>query len=332
MNQPRIKLALFKTLSLGLFIFLLSFYVSQSVHCSKTQPYLDDYSTKIVSQTTIIFVNNTVNLEVGIRNPINESISVIVRIHVENVDCFPSNESQVSLPSKNYSPSSEEIDFILIPRQSGTHPLEVQLWWNETKVDYRLLTLDVYTPTPPAPPLEPDVFWAWLRVNGIVWGLVYLIIVIRFVNPSFQIMVEGENAKWLIFFMLSFFYAIGVLGILAFLSQYEIVHSIVSSIGEIQVILGIAWALTVVCVGFALTKKYDWSNRFSTFVVLFLLLSAVWDWLLFPQSPFPTWSPILIIIFGALVQVLLEMGIKGAFKRLKSLMKKERNPVNEGSQ
>lgn len=151
-----------------------------------------------------------------------------------------------------------------------------------------------------------------------------MIITVRFVNPSFQLIVEGENAKWTFFFILSFFYGIAILLVLAFLSEYDIAHSIVSSIGEIQVILGIGWALGVFSLGSFLLKKYDWSDRFSTFVFIFLLLSLVWDWLLFPEWPFPEWSPVLIIVFGALLQVVIEIGVKGLFKRLKSLTRKER--------
>lgn len=167
MNKHRIGLAFFEALLIGLFISVLSFAFLHCVYSSKTQPYLDDYSTKIVLQTTKVYVNDTVKLDVGVYNPINESMSVIVRIYVENVDCFPSNESQVLLPAKDYYPSSEKIDFILIPRQSGTHPLEVQLWWNDTKVDYKLLTLEVHAQAPPAPPIESDVWWIWVRINAI---------------------------------------------------------------------------------------------------------------------------------------------------------------------
>lgn len=318
MHNKRIKLVFCKALLVGLFTFQFFLYVFQGVGSSKTQPYLDDTYTRIVAQSTKVYVNDTVDLEVGIKNPINESVSVVVRIHVDNVDCFPSNESQVLLPPKNYYPSSEEVDFILIPSQSGTHPLEVQLWWNETKVDYKLLTLEVSTQVPPP---DPTIFWPWLRINGIVWGLIYLIIALRFVNPAFQIVIEKENAKWLVFFMISFFYGIGALIMFSSLSQYA--SSIIPFIEEMQFFLGIAWALTVVSFGLTLLKRYDWSNRFSTFVLLFLLLSVAWDWLLFPQYPFPTWSPVAIILFSALVQALMEIGIKGAFERLKSLRKRK---------
>jgi len=271
-----------------------------------------------VSQTKI-YVNDTLSLDVGIRNPVNESLSVTVRVFVENVDCFPSNESSALLPPKDLSTPIEEIEFMLTPRQSGTHPLEVQLWWNETKVDYKLFTLEVQEPAPLTPPIEPDIWWSWVRLNLIIWGLPYMVIAVRFANPSLEIVVDEENAKLMTFLMISVVYCFLAFVVTGSLGNYDTIHWVVSSIGEIQIILAIAWGLVIISLGSCLLKKFDWSNRFSNFVFLFVLLSLAWDWLLFPQWPFPQWSPILVIVLGALLQVLLEMGIKGVFKRLKSL-------------
>jgi hypothetical protein len=261
------------------------------------------------------------NLDVGVYNPINESTSVIIKILVADVDCFPSNESTLMLPPKTYSPVLEKTRFILIPRQTGNHPFEIQLWWNGSKVDNYVFSFETH------PTLEASIWWTWLRVSLTVVGLVYSVIAIRFVDPSFQVTMENENVKWSAFFILSFSYWIAAIAILSGMGGIYVDYvaiSIMPSIEAIHVILGIGWALGIISLGFCLFRRYDWANRFSTFVLLFLLLSAVWDWLLFPENPFPQWSPIIILVFGALLQVAIDILIRGAFERLKSRRRKDR--------
>lgn len=119
--------ALLTVFFLGLFILSFSICICHGVDSSKISPYIDDYSTRLMQQYNV-YPNDTIDLDVGIYNPINESLSVVVRISVENVDCFPSTETTVLLPPKDYSQALEKINFILIPRQAGKHPLEIQLW------------------------------------------------------------------------------------------------------------------------------------------------------------------------------------------------------------
>lgn len=284
-------------------------------------PYIDNYSTQIAYGT--FHVNDTVNLDVGVYNPINESTSVVIKILVNDVDCFPSNESIMMLPPKTYSSVLEKTRFILIPRQTGNHPLEIQLWWNGTKVDNDVFSFE--TPET-APILEASIWWIWLRINLTIAGLIYLVILIRFVDPSFHVTMESENVKWTVFFLVSLLYWFAAIFFLSMSGIYAnyVATSILSSIGAVHVIIAIGWALGVISLGFCFFKRYDWSNRFSTFVVLFLLISVVWDWLSFPENPFPQWSPIAILVFGALLQVFIETLMKGAFSQLKSRIHKNK--------
>lgn len=280
-------------------------------------PYIDTYTTQISRSTAsqTIHVNDTVYLDVGVYNTINKSTPVVLRILVIDVDCFPSNESTMILPPKTYSPVLEKTRFILIPCETGNHPLEIQLWWNGTQVDSYVFSFETY------PTLEASIWWNWLRLSLIIVGLAYLVITIRFADPSFHITMNNENVKWAVFFILSFLYWCGAILTLSGMgggyADY-IATSISSSLGAIHVIVGIGWALGIISLGFCLFRRFDWSNRFSTLTLLYLLLSAVWDWLLFPESPFPQWSPIIILVFGALLQVAIESLIKGVFKQLKS--------------
>jgi hypothetical protein len=300
-------------LSFAILVLLILFSINICCSLSDSNlPYIDNYSTQIAYGT--FHINDTVNLDVGIYNPINESTSVVIKILVNDVDCFPSNESTMMLPPKTYSSVLEKTRFILIPRQTGNHPLEIQLWWNGTKVDNDVFSFE----TPPI--LEASIWWTWLRISLTIVGLIYLVISIRFANPSFHITMESENVKWTVFFLVSSFYWFAAIFFLSMSGIYAdyVATSIFSSIGAIHVIIGIGWALGVISLGFCFFKRYDWSNRFSTFVLLFLLLSVVWDWFFFPENPFPQWSPIVILVFGALLQVFVETLIKGAFAQLKS--------------
>jgi hypothetical protein len=286
-----------------LLVLLLSVGICYSLSNSDF-PYIDSYSTQISYQT--IHVNDTVNLDVGVYNPINESVSVVLKILVADADCFPSNESTMILPPKTYYSVLEKTKFILTPHQSGTHPFEVQLWWNGTKVDSYVSSFDVQ------PILEASIFMSWLRVELIFAALIYLIIAVRFVDPSFKVIMETGDSKWMIFSILSFFYWLAALALL-FTDGDFISYFPTSSLGAIHLILGIGWSLGIISLGFCLFKKYVWSNRFSAFAFLYLLLSVVWDWLLFPENPFPQWSPIVILVFGAFLQVAIEALLKGVF-------------------
>lgn len=290
------------------------FYIAKS---SEETPYIDQYHTQLIKQK--VMVNETVNLKIGIYNPVNKTLSVMVRIDIfdDYVNCFPSNESVVLLPPKKYSASFKETEFILKPLKDGSYPISIQLWWNNTCVDHEILTLEVQKPNPP---LAVDIWWGWVRFNLVIWGLIYIAVFVRFLDPSLKIILEGENGKWITFAIVSMFYFIFVFIFISGMSNNAIMW-IVSSLSEATGILGVAWGFGAISLGASLFKKFKWGNTFSNFVFIFLMLSLIWDWLLFPQAPYPQWSPVLIIILTAFLNVLIETGIKGIFNRLKSIKK-----------
>jgi len=309
----------FKVFPMITLVFFLAITVSYIAKSLEEIPYIDKYYTKITDPK--VTTNETAILKIRLYNPINETFSVIIRINIfdGSVDCFPSNESVILLSPSNYLASSKETEFVLIPHKAGSYPIEIQLWWNDTYVDSKILTLEVQEKTPP---LEPDIWWSWVRFNIIIWGLIYLAIFVRFLDPSWEIIIEEEgNVKWIIFASISIAFFIAFFFFITVLNEYNFIHWFVSSLNETTNILSIAWGLGIISLGASLFKKFKWANTFSNFIFIFLLLSLVWDWLLFPQPPYPQWSPILILIFTAFLNVLLEMGIKGIIDRLKSVRK-----------
>lgn len=289
------------------------------VICQTNIPYLDDSSTKLSVGT--VLVDQVTQLNVAIRNPMNESMYVNVTVFVSGVDCFPANNSLILLSARllNGSASIKKISFILVPETSGTFPIDVQLWWNSTKVDSKLFVLKVYSA------LDPDLWGFWMRINVYVWGLVLLLVLTQFLNPSWKIRAYSEKTKKVEEYSKTMIFLIitGALAFFAYLfsSNYDNYYAFVPFLlqlkGKIEPLLAACWIVGVISLGFSFFKKYEWSATFSRFLLILLLLMFVSDWLLVPSPPFFGWETLVIVVFSVLINVLLKIAIEGALEKIR---------------
>lgn len=312
---------------LVVFVFILvvfAFAVANATDGQITMPYLDDSSSKLSYST--ILVDQITQLNIAIKNPMNESIYVNVTIFAAGVNSFPSNNSLVLLSPRlsNGTASIKKTTFVLIPKITGTFPIEVQLWWNLTKIDSRLFVLRVYSN------LDPDLWGFWVRVNVSTFGLILLLLSTNFLNPTWKLEVYNkktrkveEYSKTMIFLIIA-----GSLIFLAyfFTSNYENYYAFMPFLlklqGRIEPLVAACWIIGVISLGFAFFKRYEWSSTFSRFLLILLLLMLVSDWLLIPSPPFFGWETVVIVVFSVLINVLLKIVIEGAFEKVRNRRKK----------
>jgi hypothetical protein len=282
-------------------------------------PFLDASSTKL--STSTILADQFTELDVMIRNPLNESIYVNVTIFASNITCFPINNSLILLPAKlsNGSASMKRASFVLTPRNSGNIPIDVQLWWNKTQVDSKVFVVHVFSA------LDPNLWGFWLRVNIFAWGLMLLIVTTLFLDPTWKLNMYNQQTKKIeeSSKIVPFLVITGILVVVAyFCSQsyenyYAFVPFLIRLQGKIEPLLAADWIVGIISLGFFMFRKYQWSSSFSRFLFIMLLLMFVSDWLLIPSPPFFGWETIVIVFFSAIINVLLEIGLKDVFNRIR---------------
>lgn len=315
-----------KTAEAFLVLFFLLTMTTQvvNVFCQTDAPHLVKGSTNLLSST--ILPSQVTELNITIANPLNESTSVNVTVIVSNIECFPSNTSQIFLTASapNATTSTKAITVVLTPKASGDFPIEVQLWWNKTQVDSKVFILTV------RPPMAADLWGFWIRINILIWGLIFLIITTHYWNPSWKPTTYNQQTKKIEefpkavpFLIVSFF-----IGMAAFYfsSNYDNYYSFVlflaSLQGRIEPYLAAGWVLGVLSLAFFLFKRYEWSTSFSRLLSLMLLLLFVFDWFAIPSPPFYGWESIFLVIASVILNVLCEMGLKGLIEEIRKRTRK----------
>jgi hypothetical protein len=275
-------------------------------------------STKLSSDFTL--VGRVIQLDVTIGSPLNRSTYVNVTILAPDIECFPTNNTMMMLIPmlSNGSASTKTTSFLLTPRTAKIVQIDVQLWWNSTEIDSKVFVLDVYSVP------DPSTWGFWIRINMLVWGLVILIFTTQFLNPEWKLRLYDKETKNLKEYSKAIPF-LAILGILVaaacFVSPNVIVffsleNFLVRLQGKIEPLLAACWILGVLSIGLFTFRKYQWSMSFSRLLLIMLLLLFVFDWLTIPTPPFFGWETFAIVFFSVIVNVLLEMGIRGLIEKI----------------
>jgi hypothetical protein len=287
-------------------------------------PFLSENFTTLSSNS--VLAGQVTKLNVTIENPLNESTHVNITIFASNINCFPTNNSLVMLtPCLSSGRTSTRATLIILtPETSGVIPIEVQLWWNNTKVASKVFVLNVFAA------LDPSTWGAWIRVNILAWGLAIMIVAVHFFNPLWKLRMYNERTKQAEEYSkpLPFLGITALLLVLAyfFSTSYDYYYAFLPFLigirGELEPVLAAGWILGVMSLGFFLFKRYQWSTSLARLLFIMLLLLFVLDWLEIPSPPFFGLETLGIVIFSVIANVLLEIGIKGAFEEIRKRVKR----------
>jgi len=293
---------------LGIFASL-SFLIFCDVHCSANYPYI--YSAELNYNSVI--VNQTVILDIVVRNPTNTTANIALNISAVNINFFPSNEINVPIPPRPVysSYSSKELSFILKPLTTGEYPIEVQLWWNKTKVDSKILVLKVYDM------IDPNLYSFYIRCLLAFLISIYTFIVVQLYNPELKFHTttkSGETVEWgkgtIVAIFSIIYWMFSVFALLSIEVYYGLVPYLLPCIGRIEGILAIGVIISAFCFLFLLTKRYDLSMRLSYLILIFLFFSLIWDWILFPMPYLGLLEPIAKFLGAIIIEELLRIILK----------------------
>jgi hypothetical protein len=297
-------LAIFLT-TLGFIVFLSSYHVE----ASPEYPYI--YSAKLSRYAVI--VNQSVTLNVEVRNPMNVTANVIVKVSDSNINFFPSNTSTKPIPPKPLysSYSSTEFSFILKPTSVNEHFLEVELWWNETQVDSELLILKAYNM------VDPNLWSFYFRFLLAYLVSFYTFVVVqlyRFDIKFHYTTKSGSSAefgKGTILGIFTFIYWIFSIAEMSSIeTYYSLIPFILPAIGRIEGVLAIGIILSAFCWLTLLSKRHDISLRVSYLILTFFFFSLVWDWVLFPMPYLGLMEPIIKLSASIVIEELLRILIE----------------------
>lgn len=248
----------------------------------------------------------------------NVSANVTVIVLSTNIEFFPSNEitEPVSSRTQYSSYTTKEFSFILKPILVGEHPIEVQLWWNKTKVDSELLILRTYDI------VNPSIHSFYIRFLIAFLVPIYTFIVVQLYNPKVKFYTTDksgkttETSKQTILVFLTFLYwVIGISLLINLDTYYSLIPYLLPSIGRIEGVLAIGIIISAFCWLFFLVGKYDMSIRVSYIIIIFLFFSLVWDWILFPMPYLGLFEPLVKFLASTLIVELLRFIFKRITKK-----------------
>lgn len=282
-------------------------------------PFLDKSFTRLSAST--ILANEFTQMDVTIGNPMNETTYVNVTVFASGIDCFPTNNSFMLLTPclPNGSATTKTTLLILTAKTSGTFPINVQLWWNNTEVDSQVFVLNVYSA------LDPNMWGFWIRVNILVWGLTIMLAATQLLNPTWKLTTYDEktkktteHSKTVLFLLLTACLLIaGYFFSVNYDNYYSFLPFLVRVQGRIEPLLAAGWILGAMSIGFLAFKRYGMSTSLSRLLLIMLLLLFVLDWVAFPTPPFFGWETLGIVFFSVVLNVLLEIGVKGLIEGIR---------------
>jgi hypothetical protein len=258
-------------------------------------------------------VNTTVNLDIAVKNPLKEGANITLKFIANKAALYPTDTFVAFLPAPSpYSSySSKAFSFIVKPTSVGELPIEIQLWWNEVKVDTKLLELKVYDI------IDPNLWSFYFRSLLAFLITTYTFIIVQLLRPEikFQITTKSGEAvelrKWLVLGIFSPIYWIfGFLILSSIETYYGLIPYLLPAIGRIESVLAFGIVASALCWTFVFSGHYHLSIRISYILLMLLFFSLIWDWILFPMPYLGMLEPILKVLLATLIGELLRFILK----------------------